>query len=46
VPVFQQSLSKTEKFEKTVVIHRAIVVPAARHNFDGDNSVQIFRQTR
>jgi hypothetical protein len=44
--ILQQSLLKTEKFEKAVVIHFAIVVPAARHNFDGSNLIQICRKAR
>jgi hypothetical protein len=37
----QQPLLKTGQFEKAVVIHHAIGVPATRHNFDGGNSIQI-----
>jgi hypothetical protein len=39
--ILQQSPLRTEKFEKAVVIHFAIGVPAARHNLDGGNSIQI-----
>ena len=44
--IFQLTLLKTEKFEKAIVIHFAIVVPAARHNFDGSNLIQICRKAR
>ena len=36
----------SEKFQKAIVIHFAIVVPAARHNFDGDNTTQICGKPR
>jgi hypothetical protein len=37
---------KTEKFQKAIVIHFAIVVSAARHNFDGGNTTQICGKPR
>lgn len=36
----------SEKFEKAIVVHFAIVIPAARHNFDGDNTTQICGKAR
>ena len=36
----------SEKFQKAIVIHFAIVVPAARHNFDGGNTTQICGKPR
>ena len=44
--IFQQSLLKMEKFENAVVIHFAIVVLAARHDFDGSNSIEICGKPR
>ena len=46
VSVVSNSLLRTKKFEKAIVIHFAIVVPAARHNFDGSNLIQICRKAR
>ena len=37
---------KTEKFQTAIVIHFAVVVPAARHNFDGGYTTQICGKPR
>jgi hypothetical protein len=40
------SQNPLEKFQKAIGIHFAIVVPAARHNFDGGNTTQICGKPR